>query len=938
MSSLRRYVLNNIAVVVILLISLCLAVANYTPGTFLSGWDTLHPEFNFGLNISREINGVFRTEQGLGAVAAHSHMADLPRVFILYFLHFILPLSGLRYFYIFLNLVLGPVGMYFFLKKYIVKNKIWSFLGSLFYLLNLGTMQIFVVPFEMFTTQYAFLPWLFLFATDYLFTKEKPAKKLLLFSAATLFMAPSAYAATLWYVYFFVLILYLFSLSFLERSLSIFKKSLILIALTLLINAFWILPNIYYVLNHASQVPNALINQLFSSQAFLYNKEFGGIKDIALLKNFLFDWNVYSGNNHFALLLLPWITYLNHKSIQLIGYIFALISLAGVFYGALKKNKILTSLTLPLLMCLFFLINNNPPTSFSYNFLQNRIPLFKEVFRFPDDKVLGIFTFLFAIYFAKGQEFIQKLINIASNHKLKRVKNLAQLIVFSLLIVVYMLPAFKGNLISPYMRVDIPKAYFEMFNWFNEQENGKVAVLPINSFWGWSYYNWYDDAKSSFQGAGFLQFGIKQPLLDRDFDRWSPYNEQYYREMSYAIYNKNSTLLDSVLKKYDIKYILLDKNIISPQDDPKVLFFDETQTLLAKSSHIIKAFQSGNVSVYQANDQVQTVRIVKNPASIGPESPVLYNDFVYSKYTDYITYPDQKKNTILYPNRNIIDNQNRLYTGIILPNSISQDQNQTPKAITDIAQSTDNNCAPDIQNKPQKEILVGFVRYTSQEGSFCDRYSYSTLSRNQGYLISITSRNLQGLPLKLCIFNYLSGRCDLSAQLSFFPTFKKDTFLLPPMDEGVGFDVNLNNFGVKETPSINELKSIEIIPFPYAQFSQTETYNPTSEGLKEKSVLIFAETFEKGWQAYEIQNSSIRQAQDKIQNRMSTIFPFLFGKELREHVLVNNWKNGWIIDDAGNGKQQTQFVVIFWPHYLEYLGFAVLIGTFAWLGFSFKKK
>ena len=51
------------------LISLILCITNYIPGTFLSGWDTLHPEFNFGLNFERTIFGVFRIEQGLGAVA-----------------------------------------------------------------------------------------------------------------------------------------------------------------------------------------------------------------------------------------------------------------------------------------------------------------------------------------------------------------------------------------------------------------------------------------------------------------------------------------------------------------------------------------------------------------------------------------------------------------------------------------------------------------------------------------------------------------------------------------------------------------------------------------------------------------------------------------------------------------------------------------------------
>jgi hypothetical protein len=74
-----------------------ICLVNYQPGTFLTGWDTLHPEFDFGLNFSRLINGVWRNEQGLGAVAGHSHMADLPRVIILWLLHFFFPLNSLLY-------------------------------------------------------------------------------------------------------------------------------------------------------------------------------------------------------------------------------------------------------------------------------------------------------------------------------------------------------------------------------------------------------------------------------------------------------------------------------------------------------------------------------------------------------------------------------------------------------------------------------------------------------------------------------------------------------------------------------------------------------------------------------------------------------------------------------------------------------------------------
>ena len=53
-------------------------------------------------------------------------------------------------------------------------------------------------------------------------------------------------------------------------------------------------------------------------------------------------------------------------------------------------------------------------------------------------------------------------------------------------------------------------------------------------------------------GGRILQFGIQQPILDRDYDRWNIYNEQYQRELSYAVYSKQPTLIRKVLEKYKV--------------------------------------------------------------------------------------------------------------------------------------------------------------------------------------------------------------------------------------------------------------------------------------------------------------------------------------------------------------------------------------------------
>ena len=84
MKRLSAFVFNNIFVFILVLISIILSYLNYVPGTWLIGWDSLHPEFNFWLNIFRNLFGIWRFEQGLGSLAGMSYAADLPRQLILF--------------------------------------------------------------------------------------------------------------------------------------------------------------------------------------------------------------------------------------------------------------------------------------------------------------------------------------------------------------------------------------------------------------------------------------------------------------------------------------------------------------------------------------------------------------------------------------------------------------------------------------------------------------------------------------------------------------------------------------------------------------------------------------------------------------------------------------------------------------------------------------
>ena len=1210
-------------IVFLLAISLILCLVNYTPGTFLSGWDTLHPEFNFGLNFQRTIFGVFRIEQGLGAVAAHSHMGDLPRIILLYISHFVLPLSFLRYFFIFLNVVIGTLGMYFVLNKYFLKQKTASFLGACFYLLNIGTIQTFNVPFEMFTMLFATLPLMFYFATGFILDKNNRTKNLLYFAILALFTSPSAYASTLWYMLFLSFFIYFLSLSLIHRKED--KKSLkhflVLIFVFIVMNLFWIIPNLYFILNHSIEVQGANINRLFSEQAFLKNKEFGNIKDILLLKSFYFDWSVYKGNGIFEDLLLPWINHFKDIKVLSIGYIFGFSIVLGGLVALKKLKKQFLPFLLVLGFCLFFLINDNFPTNFIYSFLQKHVPLFKEAFRFPDDKVFNIYIFIVSVFFGFFVKFVIERIK-----KIKlRMKNLEYVFAFIviLLLAFYSLPAFSGNFINKYMRIDIPKEYFNLFSYLNTQpESIRVANLPIQSPWGWVYYDWYKD-NPSYQGAGFLYFGIKQPLLDRDFDRWNPYNESYYREMSYALYSQDKKLLSNVINKYKIGIIFIDKNVVDPQNPKSILFFDESKTLIRSTGLVKDERVFGDIELFRLNVSIDKIFSVNSNTNVFPKTTTTYEDFAYSNYNNYLTTTlDNNFSKSYYPFRDLIDNQSKLHSNILkidtdkitlipsipinnlatdtltkninlipsdlivqkqgeilnlslYPNtpvfdntpssspiktvvnttgrnnvSVSINRNEffnlgpisenipvavgkvilkngensisffdtsnlkelkggfssvnpffsscsnedspvsgftqngvkitgkgdicitipykflssymkdsSKSVLTDIRFKFDSNaqitsCLLDlvtlnciyysnpklsgrdvslssvlssdqIENtaikifiKPQndktntyslenanllysesfsdlllsktdmekifiknsnlsfdkiylskniiydpgfditkinnfqsdcsflnssvkKEIVknegLGAIRYYSPTGSYCDHFSYPNLSHNQGYLISVNSKNINGLPMTICISNYKTQKCDIYSDLSSFKSFGKDTFLLPPMnDNGIGYNINLENIGINRTPSENLLSSIEIVPIPYefllnvkseqktqnnfsGSVNSYKTINPlsfvaTTNG--ENTLLTLYYAYESGFKAYSISCTNTLSCMIK-----STLAPF-YAKELKDHVLVNNWANGWVTNKS------KQIAIVFLPQYFETLGLLLIFLTF----------
>jgi len=290
---------------------LILVITNYKWRTWLIGWDVIMPELGFKFNFSRFLHGSWLQFEGLGAFSIMQKTADMPRLLFLWLTSIFLPNSFLRYFYQFMMLFLGPLGVYYLLKNQLLPKESkrhfeFAFLGGLFYLLNLGTLQVFYTPLSMFSCMYGLLPWLIYFFLKYL--ESGKMKDLLVFSAVSLFATPLAVTTTNFIVY--ALIIFLFGLVefFTKRRL----KKLFTIGLAIfVINSYWLLPFINATFIGASGVIGSKISYMSSEDSFALNRQYGLISDVAVLRGFWFrNIDYFPDTGSFLRMLNAWADYI----------------------------------------------------------------------------------------------------------------------------------------------------------------------------------------------------------------------------------------------------------------------------------------------------------------------------------------------------------------------------------------------------------------------------------------------------------------------------------------------------------------------------------------------------------------------------------------------------------------------------------------------------
>lgn len=994
-----RILKGNWAVAAIILLELLLFIVNFRPGTYLIGWDSVMPELNFAANFKRNIFSVWQEYRGLGLLDGMSYAANLPHTAFLWLLHFVLPQSMLRYFFIFLMHVTGGLGMYFLLRKilpqpsHMESGKATALAGAIFYLLNLATIQMFYAPLEAFAVHFAFLPWLVFSLISYL--RSGARRDLLLFVLFSFLSLPQAFVPQLFAVYILLTILVAI---FNTKNI---KRLIVVVVVIFSINAFWALPYAYSALTNSQTILEAKINQMSSDDIFLKNQARGDIDDVLFMKGFMLDVVEYDKSGQNLPAMGEWVDYTNSPVFYILASFILLLTLLGIVAVISYRQRALYPFLAALVIAFVFLGNNILGLRQFNDFIRENIPVVGEAFRFSFTKFSILFAFCYAIFFAFGVQTLSSRLKMKNLHT-------TYYILLSTVIFLYALPAFRGHFLFDSLRVTVPVEYQQTFDFFNTQDkNTRIAVFPQPTFWSWRFHN------NGYRGSGFLWYGLQQPVLDRAFDPWSGKNENYYWELSYALYSKNLPLLEGVLEKYQINWILVDENVVNPSS-PKALFYDETYEMLSESRKIKFIQTFGKIKIYKVNLETPVkdfVYVADNLPTVDPDYKWNNYDVAYADYDNYVSLPttdyqllttdyfypfrsiftgrDQKelefevqetadyfvfrkslpdgtfkyivevpeinKEDLMWVNPDDLAKVEYLLRDIYLNSSAIEvkvpkvggyfgaDISPASDLIQKEAKNCDNRGNGRVKNEFIKDETDEYLRLYSRNATNCSAAFYlPTLPHNLGYLITIESRNIKGKPPVFWLENLNSRRPDIETHLpsrqAGLPQGDKlstSYFIQPPMEmDGVGYTIHIDNASIGDEEAINDIGEIKVYPLPYkfltglvmmrdgmnAQPSHIEGVkanhpNPSwyevasgarstssaQESLESIETLVLSQAYDEGWRAY-------------------VGAPFV-GRELKEHVLVNNWSNGWKVDGINSGEKITLFYL---PQYLEYLGFALL--------------
>jgi hypothetical protein len=622
---------NHLPLGILLFAWLVLVVANTDANTYFLGWDLMDSSFAPLWMIQRALFSTWQSFQGLGLLGGHGYAAQLPQAIIQLILSIFIPEMYLRYAFTYLMLLSGTIGAYFLTNRVLppkdettVTSKLPALAAGLVYLLHFGTVQNFYVALEPFIAMYGLLPWVLL--QIFRIIHDPSIKNFTIFLALNFFLSMIGFIPPVFFSYLLFLSIIFGTFLLLQKfSKQAVLTTLVAAGIVIVSNLYWLVGVGVFTLTQNEDYLNSKLNQL-TTQEFIYkNAEYGKFHNSVRLHGFLldsFDQARFDNINGVEHIFKPWLEYLQNPGVVVFEYLLAFLLLAGLIaliYGFIKTKRIEYTIGFLGLLTLCLLTTATPPFSWVSQIFR-AIPVLNQAFRIPYSK----FSMSLVLFYAVGLGYL--LYSLQSYwqtkaHGLKLHKSMGGIAGASIVCLVLLLctaPNFSGNFLYKGARNHLPKPYLELFAYMAKQPADKrVAVLPVYTSTGWEMQNW--GIKKGYTGSGFYWYGMRQPIMSRSFDVWSPYNENYRNELVHAVYNQDEKLFQDIIEKYDISYILVDKTVFLPNVPGEDFYIPQSESLINQTGLFEKKIDTTTIVLYELiNDENSRVYVPDTVTTTAP--------------------------------------------------------------------------------------------------------------------------------------------------------------------------------------------------------------------------------------------------------------------------------------------------------------------------------
>lgn len=843
--------------------------------------------------------------------------------------------------------------------------------GALYYMLNLSTVQNFYIQLEAFIVHFAALPWLFLVLVNVL--EKTTRKNLLIFILVSFITTTQGFVSPLFFVYVMLLSFFLGFYFLTHLHWKTFVKVFALGLITIFINAYWFFPLLYYTKTNSTDYVSAYNNQQ-STQGFIdKSRKYGTLDHVALLRGFYVESADISDTGKFFSIFGDMNTHLDDPAIKTVGYGMFIVVIAGVLLCIWNwKHYTHLSILAGWLFTFTFMAASTPPFAQISGLIQN-IPALRQAFRVAFTKFSISLSFFYALCFGIACYYIFWLLTRAVKGQARSAVNYTAIGLITICILLFAFPVFQGNFLYSRTKITIPSGYFDLYSHLKTQDpHARIANMPQGWHYGWAVYKW------GYSGSGFLWYGIEQPILDRSFDSWSHYNENYFWELEHMVYADKAAQFDALAEKYNIQYVLYDPNVLPYQQNRDILYMDKLIAHIRSSAKysLEKSFPSKNnladdiflYKVHLKNPPKDTKQIISTAGlkNVQPAYAYANIDYAYEENGNYIT-DSSSKATLYYPFRSLFTGRNTDETTPTF--DISEDsekiiiQSKIPLQYANYEIASDS-ATFEVRSrfKPEIEHKNGILRVTLDTSTGSSDTAASTLvydSRLDSGFLSKTASNCFGttpggqvFTLKPVNNKYLqfksrnSENCydimlgDAAQNTGYFITVKHkyetgnrlkislvnqtsrrtdlDTYL-SPFEKNFGTDyVFIPPMQVDGVGYQLRLNNVSIY--------DSDTINDLERIAVYQIPYEFLSTLKLTPPKGSIQpgtgSNSIIVQDEAFNNGWYALYK---GQKLQKHTIYNNWANAWYLPAK---TALNDVVFVFAPQYLAYIGYGLLLMVF----------